>query len=159
MIKYCENDVIVLHSLIISFTKHIFDRYKVNIQKFPSLPSVAFAIYRSNFLPNSELIPIVTGTVYSDIKHAYYGGFVDIYRPFARHVKSYDVNSLYPSAMSKYPMPVGVPQYFEGNPQYIEDLFGFVFAKVTAPEHLNTPILPVKINKSGGSTTVYPVGS
>lgn len=159
LIKYCENDVIVLHSLILSFTKHIFDRYKVNIQKYPSLPSVAFAIYRSNFLPNSNLIPIITGTVYSDIKNAYYGGFVDIYRPFARHVKSYDVNSLYPSAMSKYSMPVGIPQYFEGNPKYVENLFGFVFAKVISPEHLNTPILPVKINNSGGSTTVYPIGS
>lgn len=159
LVKYCENDVIVLHNLILSFTEHIFDRYKINIQKYPTLPSVAFAIYRSKFLNNSNLIPIITGTIYSDIKHAYYGGFVDTYRPFARHVKSYDVNSLYPSAMFKYPMPVGIPQYFEGNPKYIDDLFGFVFVKVDSPAHLKTPILPVKINKGGGSTTVYPVGT
>lgn len=159
LIKYCENDVIVLHGVILAFTEHIFDKYKINIQKLPTLPSVAFAIYRSKFLRDSNLVPIITGTIYSDIKHAYYGGFVDIYRPFARNVKSYDVNSLYPSAMSKYPMPVGIPQYFDGSPKYIDDLFGFVFVKVIAPLNLKTPILPVKIKRSGASTTIYPTGT
>jgi hypothetical protein len=159
LIKYCENDVIVLHQLILDFTEHIFNRYNLNIQKYPTLPSVAFAVYRSKFLKTSNLIPVITGMVYSNIKQAYYGGFVDMYKPFARYVNSYDINSLYPAAMFKYPMPVGTPHYFEGEPKYIDNLFGFVFAKVEAPLDLKTPILPVRIKKSGASTTIYPVGS
>jgi hypothetical protein len=159
LIKYCEDDVIVLHHLILEFTDHIFKRYNLNIQKYPTLPSVAFAIYRSKFLKDSNLIPVSTGVIYSDLKQAYYGGFVDMYKPFARYVNSYDVNSLYPSSMLKYPMPVGTPQYFEGEPKYIENLFGFVFAKIEAPADLKTPILPVRIKKSGASTTIFPVGS
>jgi hypothetical protein len=44
-------------------------------------------------------IPIIGGEIYKDIKEAYYGGFVDVYKPFARFIKSYDINSLYPFAM------------------------------------------------------------
>jgi hypothetical protein len=50
---------------------------------------------------------------------------VDVYRPYAENVKSYDVNSLYPS-MLKYPMPVGKPTYIEGKSCSLAAIFGFV---------------------------------
>lgn len=159
LVKYCENDVIVLHSIIISFSYHIFDAYEINIQKYPTLPSIAFAIYRAKYLKSQKIIPIVTGKMYTDIKQGYYGGFVDIYIPFARSVKSYDINSLYPSIMSKCDMPVGIPTYFEGDSKFVNNLFGFVFAKIESPKYLKTPILPFKIKQKGASTTIYPLGT
>lgn len=72
---------------------------------------------------------------------------MDVYRP---HLKGkgfyYDVNSLYPTAMSK-PMPVGMPilifnltvaQFLEGN------FYGFLEATVTAPANEYIGLLPIK---------------
>ena len=103
--------------------------------------------------------PIIKGSVYNDIKKAYFGGFVDIYIPFAKNVNSYDVNSLYPSTMAKCPMPVGNPVYVEGSTLSLNDIFGFVYVKVIAPK-IHTPILPYRHkNKSGSISTLYPIGT
>lgn len=101
--------------------------FKINIQGYPTIPSTSLALYRSNFLEEGDLTRRVGGEPYRDIKNAYYGGFVDSYRPYAKNVNSYDVNSLYPSSMLRFPMPVGNPVKFEGNPENIKDLFGFVY--------------------------------
>lgn len=75
-------------------------------------------------------------------------------------MNSYDVNSLYPASMCNHPLPTGIPSYFEGDGSDIPDLFGFVLAKVNAPTHLHTPILPFKKLKSNGSVdkVTYSVG-
>jgi hypothetical protein len=104
----------VLHNVIYAFAKEIHVKYEIDILKYPTLPSIAFAISRSNFM-KFENIPILLGEVYEDIKLAYYGGFVDVYKPYAVNVRAYDANSLYPSSMRNYPMPIGKPTYFEGD--------------------------------------------
>lgn len=49
----------------------------------------------------------------------------------------FDVNSLYPSSMKKYPMPVGKPKHFTGNPYLFDsNPFGFFKVKVSAPSQL-----------------------
>lgn len=156
LVKYCEQDVKVLHTVISKFANEIYNKFKVNILKYPTLPSIAFAIYRLKFMP-ANTIPIIKGRIYNDIKNAYYGGFVDVYKPYGENVKSYDVNSLYPTSMEKRAMPVGKPTYLEGDSLSLSDIFGFVYVKVHAPE-INTPILPYKSNKSPNSTR-YPTGT
>ena len=140
LVKYCEQDVITLHQVITAFTKEIYSRFEINILKYPTLPAIAFAIFRSQFM-RIENIPIVGGAVYNDIRQSYYGGFVDVYKVYAKNVKSYDVNSLYPSSMKNFKLPVGNPTWFEGDSKNIKDLFGFVYTKVYAP-NIHTPILP-----------------
>jgi hypothetical protein len=100
--------VITLHQVITAFTKEIYSRFEINILKYPTLPAIAFAIFRSQFM-RIENIPIVGGAVYNDIRQSYYGGFVDVYKVYAKNVKSYDVNSLYPSSMKNFKLPVGNP--------------------------------------------------
>lgn len=155
IIKYCEQDVIVLHKVIFTFAKEIYKKFKINIFKYPTLPSIAFAIFRMHFMLETN-IPIIKGKIYSDIKKAYYGGFVDSYEPYGENIKSYDVNSLYPASMAKCLMPVGNPTYFEGSLP-LSDIFGFVYVKVYAP-NLNKPILPYK-DMRHPFTTRYPIGS
>lgn len=159
LIKYCEQDVISLHMVILTFTQEIYSKFEVNILNYPTLPSIAFALYRLKYL-KSETIPILSGGVYNDIKRAYYGGFVDVYKVWAQNVQGFDVNSLYPSSMSKYPVPVGKPEFFEGDSKLrFKNLFGFVLVKVDAPP-LERPILPYKIiNKNGSQSTIYPTGT
>jgi len=159
LIKYCEQDVISLHMVILTFTKEIFNKFKVNVLNYPTLPSIAFALYRLKYI-KSDTVPILSGGIYNDIKRGYYGGFVDVYQVWGNNVQGFDVNSLYPSSMSKYPVPVGKPEFFEGDYKLrFKNLFGFVLARVEAP-HLARPILPYKyINKNGSQSTIYPTGT
>ena len=62
--------------------------------------------------------------------------------------------------MAKYPVPVGKPEFFEGESKFrFKNLFGFVLAIVDAPP-LERPILPYKIiNKNGSQSTIYPTGT
>ena len=45
-------------------------------------------------------------------------------------VYCYDINSLFPSVMAEYPMPIGKATYFEGDiRKYNPDAFGFSTVK------------------------------
>jgi len=62
LVKYCEQDVVTLYQVINQFSKEIFKVFKVDIIKYPTLSSVAFAIYRTNYM-SSEIIPLVEGEI------------------------------------------------------------------------------------------------
>jgi hypothetical protein len=93
---------------LIKFNDFIFNKFKLNIHNTPTLPSLTFAIFRSNFLKNIEksgfYIPLINGKMYDDIKLSYTGGSTDMYiptNPEGTLVFCNDVNSLYPTNMSK----------------------------------------------------------
>lgn len=44
-IKYCELDCFVLSQIIDKFSKNIFNLFRIDIFKYPTLSSLAFAIY------------------------------------------------------------------------------------------------------------------
>lgn len=157
LLSYCESDAKATHKVIVSFGQRLYDLYTLNYMRYPTLPSMALAIFRIKFLGSTE-IPILSGDVDRDIRKSYYGGFVDVYRSFARFVKSYDVNSLYPDAMSRFLMPVGTPIYMEGKHLKLEDIFGFAYVEVTCDVDMHTPILPYKDNRPPFATR-YPVGT
>src|SRR5258708_4215629 len=95
----------------------IFNLFSKNIHYYPSLSSLAFSIFRSNFMQENK-IPQISGKIAKDIRQGYTGGSVDIYIPeskVGKKIKCYDVNSLYPSQMHSQLMPVGIPNYFNGN--------------------------------------------
>lgn len=155
---YCENDTIALHQIITAFSKEIFKLFKVDITKYPTLPSVAFGYYRAKHLPQNT-IPIILGKDYELLQKAYYGGITDSYRPFGKNIHSYDVNSLYPAAMKSFPMPVGHPRHFIGDPYLIDkNPFGFFEVKVTAPD-IKIPFLPTKMAIGKATRTICPKGT
>jgi hypothetical protein len=121
-IKYCEIDCISLYQIIIKFSHLIFDLFNINIHKYPTLSSLAFAIFRTHFLRKDEL-PQLSGQIDKDIRQGYTGGAVDVYVPQNKKdtkIWVYDVNSLYPYVMNEFDMPVGKPIYFEGDIRNIE---------------------------------------
>nr|QWL17552.1 DNA polymerase [Chroogomphus rutilus] len=69
-IKYCEQDCKSLYQIINKFSKLIFKLFRINILKYPTLSSLAFAIYRSKFLGDAK-IPLITGQIYDDLKLGY----------------------------------------------------------------------------------------
>jgi hypothetical protein len=82
-IKYCELDCIILYKIIDKFYKNIYKQFTINIHNNPTLSSLAFIIFRSNFLDDKKMkIPIILGSLYNDLKLSYTGGAVDAYKPF-----------------------------------------------------------------------------
>ena len=99
-INYCFIDCMSLYEILIKFNNLIFDRFSLNINNYPTNPSLSFGIYRSRYLVE-DIIPGLTGEIFNDIKQSYTGGSVDMYIPlndFQNNelIYCYDVNALYP---------------------------------------------------------------
>jgi hypothetical protein len=95
----------------------IFKLFSLNIHRYPTLSSLAFAIFRAKFMKQSN-IPRLIGKIADDIRQGYTGGAVDMYIPESKpgvEIKCYDVNSLYPAQMQSHLMPAGSPTFFQGD--------------------------------------------
>jgi DNA polymerase type B, organellar and viral len=159
-IKYCEKDCVLLYQILKKFNQIIFDKFNVDALKYPTISSLAFAIFRTNYLETHK-IPLITGDMYRELKSNYTGGACDVYKPysFAKKIYTYDVNSLYPYVMKKQMMPVNSPTYFEGDIFKInKNPFGFFQVEITAPDNLYTPLLQVRIKNKSVKKTLAPLG-
>jgi DNA polymerase type B, organellar and viral len=152
LISYCKNDCYILYKIIQKFNNLIFDKWFLNINNFPTLPSVAMGLFRSKFLMD-ETICKISGETYKDIKQSYTGGSTDLFIPHGVNIHGYDINSLYPHSMANNLMPINNIKYFEGNVTE-NNLFGFFFVEVTCPDNLNIPILQLHYK----NRTVSPLG-
>jgi len=137
----------------------IFNLFSKNIHHYPTLSSLAFSIFRTNFMQENK-IPQISGKIAKDIRQGYTGGSVDMYIPEGNNIKAYDVNSLYPSQMQSQLMPVGMPNYFNGNILKIDsNAFGFFYCKISAPDDIKHPILQTRVKVNGIHKTIAPIGS
>jgi len=163
-IKYCEQDCRSLHQVISKYNELFFSNFNFNIHKYPTLPSLAFANYRTNFMPSENFYPIpqINDKIYKDIKLSYTGGATEMYIPVVPQgvkIHAYDINSLYPSVMLNNDFPIGNPTYFEGNILKISPkAFGFFYCKITAPKDLKHPILQIHYKTKNGIRTLSPLG-
>lgn len=159
LISYCEIDTIALHEIIVKFRCYIYSMFKLDITKYTTIPSLAFALYRTIFMPE-KTIPRITGKLHYTLKQYLTGGISDVFRGIGWNVNSYDVNSLYPWIMKHCPMPVGIPKYFSGN-IFLENKnpFGFFKVNVKAPLYIYIGLIPVRILTENGWRTVSPVGT
>jgi len=160
--KYCELDCISLHQVITRFNDMIFDLFRKNVHHYPTLPSLAFAIFRSRFM-KEENIPQLSGKIADDIRSGYTGGSCDVFIPKSKpgvKIKGYDVNALYPSQMLERLMPIGKPSYFYGDIRKIDpNAFGFFYCKIIAPNDIKHPILQTHVKTSSGIRTISPIGN
>ena len=72
-IKYCELDCIALYQIIDKFSDNIFQMFRIDLLKYPTLSSLAFAIYRCKILTEKTQIPLIHGEMYNFIKKSYTG--------------------------------------------------------------------------------------
>jgi len=161
-IKYCNIDCISLYQVVLKFSELIFQHFGISIHKYPTLPSLAFAIFRTNFIPKN-VIPQLSGKISNDIRQGYTGGAVDVYIPYLPKKvkgKGYDVNSLYPFSMDQFEMPVGKPTFFKGDIRKIDpDAFGFFYCNIVAPDDIKHPIIQTHVKTSNGVRTMAPIGT
>ena len=66
-IKYCELDCRVLHQILSKFNILIYSKFSVNVHRFPTLSSLALAIFRSGYLGDHR-IPKLGGNIFDFIK-------------------------------------------------------------------------------------------
>lgn len=161
IIKYCEIDCISLYQVITKFNELIFEKFQIDIHKYPTLSSLAFAIFRTHFL-KINTIPQLTGQIAKDIRMSYTGGAVDMYIPYNEEgtkIHCYDVNALYPFTMEDKLMPTGKPVFFKGDIREIDpNAFGFFYCNIITPTDLLHPIIQTHIKTEHGLRTIAPLG-
>jgi DNA polymerase type B, organellar and viral len=152
-LKYCIQDCISLYQIIEKFNYFIFNLFNLNIHNYPTLPSLAFGIYRSKYLKDHK-IPLITGQIFNDIRKSYTEGSTDYYKAHISNGKYYDINSLYPYAMSKL-IPFEIIKYYnEMSNIKLSDFFGFALAQIHCPKNMVRPVLPYKHE----GKTIYSTG-
>jgi hypothetical protein len=146
LIRYLELDLKSLHQIISIFARDIFNTEKIDITKLPTISSIAFKIFRANYLEKNKL-PIIKGNAHNEMRNAYYGGVVEVFRNEGTNLNLYDVTSLYPFAMLN-DMPTG-ETLFSTDPN-INNYFGIVYVEIDTanldPKFINYPLLPHRID-------------
>lgn len=157
-IHYCEHDCKVLYQILFKFNKLIFNKFSLNIHRFPTLSSLAFGIFRSSYLGDHK-IPKLGAHLFDFIKQGYTGGRVDVIKTYGENLYYYDVNSLYPTVYSSKPMPTGSPKWFTGNILDIyPQAFGFFKCEIESPSELKIPLLQTHVKTKNGTRTMAPLG-
>jgi hypothetical protein len=155
LIKYLEIDCESLFNILKLFFEDLFNDYEIDILKYPTISSIAMAVYRTCYLDDYK-IPIITEGLFKDISQAYYGGVVEVYKTKGNNLNQYDVNSLYPFAMLGK-MPTGIIKhikYFKPKNLQKLNLFGFFYCNIDTGA-AKFPVLTIK--KDG--KLISPLGS
>lgn len=144
VMQYLEGDISSLHECMIKASNDIFNKYNFNISDVYSTSSLAMKHFRTNYL-DGEGIPLVPRHMTDVISEAYYGGISQVYKTHGYNLKYYDINSLYPWAMTQ-DMPyeyIGINKNLK-----LKDCFGFVYASIYIPKDLNYKPLPMRMDDS-----------
>jgi hypothetical protein len=92
-------------------------------------------------------LPIIKGNAHKEMRNAFYGGIVEVFKNEGSNLKLYDVTSLYPFAILN-DMPTGDMLF--STDSNINNYFGIVYVEVDTTgldsKYLNYPLLPHKID-------------
>ncbi|KAL3537038.1 hypothetical protein ACH5RR_000404 [Cinchona calisaya] len=156
-INYLRQDILILGGVMLKAQEINWSKYQIDIEDVMTVSALSLKIFRKKYFDDNTFhINIPTRNQDTFIRRGYYGGHVDVYKPYGENLYYYDVNSLYPFIMKSYPMPCGVPVWknnLEG--VGLDSLFGFIEAYVVCPTSISHPFLPYK-DKFG--TLLFPTG-
>ena len=151
--KYCEIDCISLHQILIKFRTLIFEEFDLLIDKYPTTPSLAFAIFRTNFL-KKDMIPILNDDIDRFIRGSFTGGSTESIIPYGQNVYCYDVNSLYPASMANNLFSIGEINTFSRLDEVPKNNIWFAEVEVNTKVDLHIPYLQIHHN----NRTISPNG-
>ncbi len=156
LIDYLNNDCILLFQVMTSFTQHIFNKEKIDVGKSITLPSLAFKIFRANYLKQDNIARL-TPNMDRFIRRSFFGGNSEVFKPYYKgKLYHFDVNSLYPYVMYQNDMPLGLPKVViaDKSTKIVDTFFGFIECEVETPNFLYYPVLPIE--KDNG--LIFPLG-
>jgi hypothetical protein len=145
-LEYLRLDLETLFEVVTIHSRTVFDKYGVSIFNTLTVPSLAMKVFRTNFLGNTE-IPYIADKADDSIRDGYYGGIVAAIKPEVKDGYYYDVNSAYPAAMMK-DLPIGQPRLTTCSS--LDNIFGMVRARVTAPATTINQVLPLPMRDANG---------
>ena len=156
-IRYLRQDIILLGGVMLKAQEMCLSKYNIDIENIMTLSALSLHIFRSNYLDDKKSrIYLLNRNQDTFIRCGYYGGHADVYKPMGENFFFYDINSLYPYVMKKYPMPCGEPVWRNHLEKVeLETLYGFFEAYVECPSHISRPFLP----DPNDNTLVFPTGS
>lgn len=157
---YCVQDCKALYDVLVKFRELVAQNFNLDIIKYPTIPSLAFAIYRIHYMPENT-IPVTQGKVFNFIRTSFTGGSTEMYKPNAigKNIFCYDVISLYPAVMANNLFPTGQISYFEGDPTFLTDsIYWIGEAKVSTKADLYQPYLQLHHKTNAGWRTIAPNG-
>lgn len=159
--EYLRCDVLGLCELYEKVNEPIYNKFKINLCEKLTTSSNAFDIWRDNFLKDKIFLLDAEKDV--NVRQAIYGArcyknknrFTSseyekvmsgelFYESVFDYIFDADVVSLYPTAMSRYPYPVGKEKVTN---IYRSDKLGIYKITYKAPKNLLNPILPRKEDK------------
>lgn len=157
IITYLRQDVVLLGGIMLKAQEIHWTQYSIDIENVMTISALSLKIFRQLYFDDKNH-PIYIPTRNQDtfIRRGYYGGHVDVYKPYGKDLYYYDVNSLYPYVMKSFPMPIGKPVWRKDLENVnLDTLFGFINAYIVCPKDIKKPVLPYK-DRDG--TLVYPTG-
>ena len=81
-LDYCVKDCVSLYQIMNKFKDIVEAKFGVNIQDCPTITSLAFKIFKAKYYDKkANPIPLLTQEIYNDLKSAFFGGAVDMYKP------------------------------------------------------------------------------
>lgn len=146
LINYLRQDILILGGVMLKAQEINWSKYRIDIEDVMTLSSLSLKIFRKNFFDDNTFhINIPNRNQDTFIRRSYYGGHVDVYKPYGENLYYYDVNSLYPFIMKSYPMPCGIPVWKNNLKSVgLDSFFGFIEAYVVCPTNISRPFLPYK---------------
>ena len=139
-----------LYDALLNAQSIYFNKFGLDITTIVSTGSLAFKLFRINFLLKYNSIPILSKELDSVIRKSYFGGGVHVFKlnQIIKNVFHYDINSLYPFAMLK-PMPFKFIKSFvpdNNNWRLNNKFFGFCKVEITIKDNCNKVLLPHRID-------------
>lgn len=154
LLKYMKNDIVSLYQILDIFSQEMYNLENINITSVSTLSSITLKTYLSNYYnKNKTPIHIPRYNNYLNIKNAYYGGRVEVFKGYVENIYIYDVVSLYPYCMLKE-LPIG--NIITSTDTDLNNYFGFCYASVFVPKNIKAPILPYRLEDG---SLLYPTGS
>jgi len=153
-----------LYDALVNAQSIYFKKFNIDITSIVSTGSLAFKLFRINFLMKYNSIPILSKQLDSIVRNSYFGGGVHVFKlnKIIKNVYHFDINSLYPFAMLKA-MPFKHLKTFIPNNNHWrlnDKFFGFCKVEVTISNKCNKILLPHRIDSNityepGTFTGVY----
>jgi hypothetical protein len=154
LLKYMKNDIVGLYEIIDKFSEVMYELENLNITSVSTLSSISLKIFLSNYYDkNKTPIHIPRHANYLDIKNAYFGGRVEVFKGYVENIYIYDVVSLYPYCMLK-DLPIGCLS--KSTDTNLDNYFGFCYVSVNVPKGIKAPILSFRKDNGG---LIYPTGN
>lgn len=150
---YCANDCLALYEIMKMFIKIIED---IGGVVGYTAPSTAMLTFRKTFLHQD----IPNYFPYNDLfRQSYYGGRVEVLimraKPEDAPLNYYDVNSLYPSVMSKFEYPISYPKRVSySSAKACIGNCGLMECEIKTPEKIKLPLLPYRHEQK----LIFPLG-